>query len=54
MDEKTDGLVIINATGVIMAINRAAFEAFGYVGELVAVLLGEQRLAHPPRAATRS
>ncbi|GBF97004.1 hypothetical protein Rsub_09801 [Raphidocelis subcapitata] len=35
VDEKTDAIVIINASGIIMAVNRAAFEMFGYQkGEL--------------------
>lgn len=35
IDEKADGIVVINAAGAITAVNRAAFELFGYgKGEL--------------------
>jgi hypothetical protein len=35
VDEKTDGIIIINAAGIIMAVNKAAHETFQYQkGEL--------------------
>ncbi|KIY98673.1 hypothetical protein MNEG_9288 [Monoraphidium neglectum] len=35
VDEKSDGIVVLNTAGTIMAVNRAAFEMFGYSkGEL--------------------
>jgi PAS domain-containing protein len=37
VDEKSDGIVVLNTAGTIMAVNRAAFEMFGYSkGELEA------------------